>query len=225
MFTKNSDFDETIKKEWPSPVMYDGITNMEQYKNSNPKILWILKETNENGNGEDRNHREFHENVTVYAYWKRTYKKIILSTYGLINNVSFSDMLFFANDKNLCGHYDILNQIAFINVNKTGATSQSKNCYISKYYQKHKDTLLTQVDEIAPDVIINCSRVGAFFDDLSEHYNLTKQVKKTTDNWIINYANNGKKLLIDYWHPNAKIEDDWYCTQIIDIYNNWKSNQ
>ena len=43
MFTKNSDFDETIKKEWPSPVMYDGITNMEQYKNSNPKILWIIK--------------------------------------------------------------------------------------------------------------------------------------------------------------------------------------
>ena len=28
MFINNYDFDETIEKEWASPVMYDGITNI-----------------------------------------------------------------------------------------------------------------------------------------------------------------------------------------------------
>ena len=32
MFINNYDFDETIEKEWASPVMYDGITNIEHYK-------------------------------------------------------------------------------------------------------------------------------------------------------------------------------------------------
>ena len=53
MFATESDFDEIIKEEWSSPVMYDGITDIERYIKTNPKILWILKETNENGNGED----------------------------------------------------------------------------------------------------------------------------------------------------------------------------
>ena len=222
MFINNYDFDETIKKEWSSPVMYDGITNIERYKKVNPKILWILKETNENGNGDDRYHREFHEDVTVYPYWKRTYKKIILTTYGIIHNKSYDDMLDFSYDKTLKGNYKILNNVAFINVNKTGGKAQSQDWYISECYQKHKETLLTQIDEIAPDVIINCSRVGEVFEDISRQYHLEKKVFTSPDKYTINYACNNKKLIIDYWHPNSRIKNDWYCTQIITIYQDWE---
>ena len=177
MFINNYDFDETIEKEWASPVMYDGITNIEHYKKSKHKILWILKETNENGKKENRDHREFHVDVTVYPYWKRTYKKIILTTYGSIHNKSYDDMLDFSYDKTLKGNYKILNDVAFINVNKTGGKAQSQDWYISECYQKHKETLLTQIDEIAPDVITNCSRVGEVFDDLVDRYSLLKEKK------------------------------------------------
>lgn len=221
MFINNYDFDETIEKEWASPVMYDGITNIERYKKSKPKILWILKETNENGKKDNRDHREFHVDVTVYPYWKRTYKKIILTTYGIIHNKSYDDMLGFSNDKTLKGYYEILNDVAFINVNKTGAKAQSQGWYISECYQKHKETLLTQIDEIAPDVIINCSRVEEVFYDLVDRYSLLED-KKIADGWPINYAYNKKKLIIDYWHPNSRKKNDWYCTQIIEIYKNWK---
>lgn len=186
MFINNYDFDETIEKEWASPVMYDGITNIEHYKKSKHKILWILKETNENGKKENRDHREFHVDVTVYPYWKRTYKKIILTTYGIIHNKSYDDMLDFSYDKTLKGNYKILNDVAFINVNKTGGKAQSQDWYISECYQKHKETLLTQIDEIAPDVITNCSRVGEVFDDLVDRYSLLKE-KKIADGWPINF--------------------------------------
>ena len=144
MFINNYDFDETIEKEWASPVMYDGITNIEHYKKSKPKILWILKETNENGKKENRDYREFHVDVTVYPYWKRTYKKIILTTYGIIHTKSYDDMLDFSYDKTLKGNYKILNDVAFINVNTTGGKAQSQDWYISECYQKHKETLLLE---------------------------------------------------------------------------------
>ena len=222
MFINNSDFDETIKKEWPSPVMYDGITNIDRYKKANQKILWILKETNENGKGDDRYHRDFHVDVTVYPYWKRTYKKIILSSYGIINNKTYTDMLDFSNDKTLKGNYEILNDVAFINVNKTGGKAQSQDWFISECYQKHKETLLIQIDEISPDVIINCSRVKEVFEDISKQYDLANKVFTSQDKYTVNYACNNKKLIIDYWHPNSRIENDWYCTQIFEIYKNWK---
>ena len=221
MFINNYDFDETIEKEWASPVMYDGITNIEHYKKSKPKILWILKESNENGKKENRDHREFHVDVTVYPYWKRTYKKSILTTYGIIHTKSYDDMLDFSYDKTLKGNYKILNDVAFINVNKTGGKAQSQDWYISECYQKHKETLLTQIDEIAPDVIINCSRIGEVFDDLVDRYSLLKE-KKIADGWPINFAFNEEKLIIDYWHPNSRIKNDWYCTQIITIYQDWE---
>ncbi|MBR5097438.1 MAG: hypothetical protein IK094_10080 [Treponema sp.] len=217
MFNDVAEFDETIKKEWPSPVMYDGITNLERYKKAKCKILWILKETNENENDEDRCHREFHEDVTVYKNWKRTYKKIILTSCEILNDKSFFD----ERDGNLEDKCDVLNDVAFINVNKTGSTSQSNGWHILECYQKHKETLLAQIDGIEPDVIINCSRVGEVFEDVSKKYSLAKKQFTTLDKYVINYASNGKMLMIDYWHPNARITDEWYCSQIFDIYKMW----
>lgn len=226
MFTNETEreFDERIKKEWESPVVYDGITHIDSYKKTQPKILWIMKETNENGNGEDRYHRDFHQHVKDdYPQWKRTYKKIILTSYGLINKKNYFDMLDIARDKELKGCHEVLWNIAFINVKKTGGKAKSQSWEIEQSYKKHKDTLLFQIDCIEPDIIINCSRVSAVFDDIADKYNLTKQQTKV-DEWPINFASNSKKLIIDYWHPNAHINENWYCTQIIDIYNSWQKS-
>lgn len=226
MFKTEKEFDSIIKQEWGLPVIYDGIINIKEYEKASVKILWILKEGNENNPQEERDHRDFHTNVAAYySGWKSTYKNIILPTYGILHNLEYKDLPTL-NDDATVKEECVLKKIALININKTGGGSKANSSVIEDNYTKHKDVLLQQIDGIVPDVIINCSRVNRLFDDVSKIYNLSKKKYdfRPEFDYVVDYAQSPKKLLINYWHPGAHMTDKSYQKQILDIYKIWNNN-
>ncbi len=221
MFKTEKEFDSIISKEWGEPVIWDGITNLESYMKTSPKILWILKEGNEHKK-ENRNHREFHQNVKIYSKWKSTYKNIILSSYGILNNLEYKDLPPL-NDEAMINDDIVLDKTALINVNKNGGGGHANHTLIELNYTKHKAILLQQIEGINPDVIINCSRVNRLFNDVAEKYRLEKKEYSSEYNKTINYAYNSEKLLINYWHPASRMKDEKYQKQLLDIYKIWKA--
>lgn len=222
------EFDNKIRQEWGSPIIFDGIIDIECYLEAKPKILWILKEGNEKNPNEDRNHREFHQDVTVYKGWKSTYKKIILTTYGILYNYDYLPQQLNENATMGENHENVLLKIAFINVNKNGGKERAKRIRIEGSYTNHRKVLIEQIKEINPDVIINCSQVERIYDDISSPvcYNLKKDKINN-----IAFSHNVEKLFINYYHlgcsscPSAGIytEND-YCSKLINIYRYWKNN-
>lgn len=228
MISNEDFFDKTIKQNWGKDglsVVFDGITNLEKYSKSPIKILWILKEGNERKH-EDRNHREFHSCVTWYSGWKSTYKNIILTSYGMLNNCSFEKLPVLDEDAKVNNQY-VMDYIALININKNGGGGTANDSVIKANYAKHKEILLQQIHEINPDIIINCSRVSQLFNDISMQYGLTKMKYYSKEfELLVNYAQNSSKLIIDYWHPNVRaniVPVKAYQKQILDIYFSWKN--
>lgn len=229
MITSEDFFDETIKQYWGKeglPVVFDGITNLEKYNCAPVKILWVLKEGNERKH-EDRDHREYHSCVTWAPGWKSTYKNIILTTYGLLNNCCFEELPLLDNDARVNNQY-VMDDIALININKNGGGGSANESIIKANYVKYKDVILKQIYEINPDIIINCSRVSKIFDDITDMYELNKTQYKSEFDLIVNYAENSSKLLIDYWHPNVRaniVSADAYQKQILDIFLLWNKSK
>lgn len=52
--------------------------------------------------------------------------------------------------------HDVLNKVAFMNLNKCGGLSESKRKTISEYTQKYAGFIKREIDMIKPDIIICC---------------------------------------------------------------------
>jgi len=208
MLKKMYAFDEEIKSIWKYPVL-DGIVNLKKYKATSPKILWILKEANKSeGIKEIWDHREFHEDVTSYLYWYRTYTKIIYVSYGIINNILNYNSLPPLDENAFCNGDYVLNKIAIINLNKGGGSSRSNNSVIKNHYFKNKDFHHRQIKAFKPDIIINASGVWELFSDL------TNDEYKQISGQKLFYSIKDNQLIINWYHPNARLSEPIYINTI-----------
>ena len=221
---KIDDLDEAIKKEYGKKAIFDGITNMSKFKGTSPKILWILKEANNSHtDNPSENQRDFHADVTCYPKWRYTFKRIISCSYAMINGKLSSNKMPWVDDDATIDGENVMLNIALININKCGGESRSKKSQIVATYEKHKDFILRQIEQINPDVIINCSGVESLIDDLQEKFGLIPMETRKADCYYSNF-----KLLIDYCHPNSTrkgkkgLKDKKYYKDIVGSYIEWK---
>lgn len=238
-----SALDERIKEVYGESAHLDGITNLVKYKKTDPKILWILKEMN-NPENESLHQREFHKNknLITYKYWKNTYKRIVACSYGIIEYAAHNkecglewlmhyNNIPSVNDDATVGGFsaNVMDRISIINVNKcSGGGSSSNPAEINRKYQDEavKNLLKEQIEQIEPDIIINCSRVYELTEDLIEVYKMQK--KRNCDVYYSNFYN---KLLIHYYHPGAtadsedKMTDERYYNDIMKYYKWWIENR
>jgi len=170
----------------------DGITDFSTFESSSMKILWILKEANQDP--EKGPHKDdltnYHRNVTTYKNWRRTYKMIIKSSYGLLNNKNYEDI---PNESIIT---DVMSQIAYINVKKTGGTGKSNDNVILNAFHENKNLLLEQIEAIEPEIIINASGV----EDLSN--TLATSHWKQVEGFKISKSKNA--IIIHAYHPNQR---------------------
>jgi len=212
-------WDEKALKEWnrKACLVFDGITNQKRFKEVNPKILWILKESNTGDNPREKScHRDFHKNVTDYPLWRRTYKKIIYVVYGVLNKCfTYRNLHEITDDAKIDG-INVLEDIAIININKIGGDSMSKQSKINKEYDVHKEFLLEQIKAINPDIIINSSRVWNLFTDLVPEENIKEYGKQDLQYGITEEG----RFVIHYYHPNQRkkgVTDLIYCNNILQV--------
>jgi hypothetical protein len=174
----------------PPNIISDGIVDYDRFEKAAHRILWVLKEPNDK-NRTEWDLRKFLKDVTIYPKWRRTYKKIIQTSYGILNDVrDYSKIPAEYSIK------DILHEIAQINIKKVGGppTSYWKN--IRDTYQKDKSLILEQIDIIDPEILINCSRVYELTEDLSS---LKPNLK-----------------IIDSYHPAARVSAQFFFSEIMD---------
>jgi hypothetical protein len=204
-----NELDKQIKAIWKYPV-YDGITNIGNYLNAKHKILWILKEPNKDRPRQIWNHRDFHNcDVSIYPDWKRTYQKIIYVSYGILNTVfEYNNIPPFDGLNSEINGKNILRDIAIININKRGGGSNAIQRTIDNSYSQNSMFIQKQIKLINADIIINASRVWQLFSDLSDEKSTCLQKIN------IQYKMNGSKIIINCYHPNARIGEELYCNSI-----------
>lgn len=214
-----SDYDSGIRARWKYPVL-DGITEMSAFESVYPKVLWVLKEPNKSRPRETWNHRGFHQDITVYSGWRRTYQKLIYTSYGIIRCIyCYSQLPDIDRETSMIDNTNVLRYVAVTNINKNGGTSQSNQSVIRREYIANRDFLLRQIDSIAPDIIINASRVWEIFLDLA--YGKYLSLRKAN----LQYSMSPQRLVVNYYHPNSRVPDEEYCNCLLRTVRKWRNHQ
>jgi hypothetical protein len=207
----------------------DGKINDIEYDKASCKILWILKEANISS--EDKE-----EQIDVCEGFRNgwhiknalsvpTFRKMIYATYGILNPTIEWENVPFANKE----AYGVVQQIAYININKFPANSSSKDLEIKKAYDEGKHELLKQIEDLNPNIIIFGNTLKYFeYDDLAKiNWDILKTEKKYADNSTNNtayYIISPDKLCIDAYHPSyPKIADKTYWNEIKNAFILWES--
>lgn len=212
---------ETYNYEEELKPIFDGIIENTIYNSGIPKILWILKEPYDLGDGLGGWDSRDDIRRRPYTYFKyRTWKRIAYSSFGILNNVSYAEA------KDQPDVFKILNSIAYINLNKYPANTTSGNRWkhFENIYRRCKHVLLQQVRNYNPDIIIIGNITYLFLPD----FNLTWEDKMSLPLMKKFYFNYSNKLLIDAYHPSVPtryISEFDYCTSIINKAGDWLNNR
>lgn len=194
------------KNEIKRKLISDGIVNIEEYYNSNIKIMWILKEPRDgkNSTGGGWSIVENLKDVRSKGLNKdspQTFLPIIYTTFALLNDIKNYSQL--ETKKVYTDYSKCLNNIAYINIQKLPANSNSKNKEVEKAYEVDKEIILKQIQAINPDVIISCVGNNIFM-------NLKKDLN-------IEFVN--KKKFINSYHPaQISIKRTEYVNRILKNY-------
>ena len=134
----------------------DGIINLEFFNKSKIKILWILKEVNDqNNNIKNKDLREILQDIKtdngIEKGWVKTFAPIVYATYGILNDVNIDSIPFHYENPNII---DVLKEIAYINVKKTSGGKSIHKSVLLHAYLNNKTKLFAQINEINPDIII-----------------------------------------------------------------------
>ena len=181
----------------------DGIINKEFYKNSNVKILWILKEVNHDGDISDWDMTEILQNIKtekgMEKGWEKTFGPIVYTTYGILKKKTWDEIPYYSDVPEII---DILKEIAYINVKKTAGNSTTHFSTLEKAYTENKTLLFYQINKINPSVIIYGGTYYLFEKDNEENM-INKNIKH-----------------IDAYHPaQRQITHEKYCNNIIEEVN------
>ena len=156
---------------------------------------------------------------------KATFRNIIYSTFGILNNfVRWKKIEDFRDNNELI---DILQNIALINIRKLPGNARSDDRKIGKAYTAHKLLLLKQIEIINPDIIIGGGTINYLYTDLK----LSKaNKKKLTKLENINscpkaYFTTDNKIIIETCHPAASVNQEVYCNNIINGVKYWYSRK
>lgn len=129
-------------------IIYDGVAFPKKYTDSNPRVLWLLKESYETNNcygwhvsNIEKPIPQMHKNGTLRQVCRISYSILNNSNYYKNSSVSDIELL------------DSFQKIGWININKIAAGKKSPNDLTFRY-NIWKDILKEQITTYDPDIII-----------------------------------------------------------------------
>ena len=139
-----------------------------------------------------------------------TWKPIIFSTFGILNNfIKYDEIIKISEKENV---NSILKKIAYINVLKMPGGTSTSETELKNGYSKNKTILLKQLLSYRPDIIIGGNTLHLFKDDL--------KIKKEEELEFGHFFSD-KKLFINTKHP-ARKTTSVYVDKIIERVEIWK---
>lgn len=198
----------------------DGVINFEKYLTSPVRILWILKEPNSTEG--KLNWREEIKLIPTYngnlGAFEKTFANIVYTSYGLLNNKKWNEIEWIEDNPNIV---NVLEEIAFININKTPGGSRSNDAFLEQQYQSYyKDIVKEQIINFKPNIIIGGNTIKFIIEDLKEIYpSLIYEKYVQSSDLGIHKSEENNLLVFDARHPqNTSSSREIYCRDIIDNY-------
>ena len=196
----------------------DGVCDFAGYLNSNPKVMWILKEPNGQiaedeleGGGWSIVEESFRNDIEGVAK-QPTWQPIIYVMYGYMNGLKYDDMSYIRDDIDMA---KVLQRIAYLNVGKMPGYRTSYDCNMWQLYEQWKPILDRQIETYSPDVII----FGNTFEYFRKYFE-QKGLENvgSTPEWIDMYKSDNR-LLLSAWHPAARKSKKEYVDTLIEVLN------
>jgi len=184
-------FDEWEKNvpEYKGKFVRDGIINEQLYQTTSLKILFIMKEPND-PKQEAWDFRDWWKEKIKYAFSYR----IGEWSYGLFNNFPPYDDIW-TNPNSV---YNAIQQIAFMNIKKSGGGANSEYERMLNHLRLNLDYLQREIQIISPDIIIT----GLTW---KEHRNvLFNEVKWINSGYDIPIGKLKNIKIIDFYHPSSR---------------------
>jgi len=218
---------EILKEE---NAIVDGIINIDQYIKAKYRILWVLKEPYSNIGGwnfqdylskRDIESKKGKKNDPLK---KMIWKKIFYSTYGLLHLDIDYDNIPEVTDASVYGTGE---QIAYINLKKTGGGSSSKYDIICDAYKRNEEILFDQIIAYDPNIIIFGNTLFYFDSSKMEKicWNINPSNKQYVDKMTGNttyYVTSNERLCIHTNHPSYwKLTNKEYCSEILHSAKIW----
>ena len=217
-------------QEFGANAEFDGLLNWDSYQSSRIKIMWILKEYNWGDDGgsdqiypaskvskEELESRlkihynrmqQHYSNVAQYNRWKASYAKLLYVNYGILENVpQYTDMEGL-DQQGLINGINYMEPIIVLNLKKVPGYASANMPTIRKFYNNHKEYVLKQINVANPDIIINGSGINELGQDVYPDGTFDSK-------W--HYTKLKDKLVINAYHPNARVNSEEYVNRIVDI--------
>jgi hypothetical protein len=222
LFNEEKRIDEYVKRFYPKkyinrePIL-DGITDIDSYIKSVPKICWVLKEPYDEkkgqGGGFDLRKMLKKDLKKKNHNFGNTWTPIGYISYSLLNNfIQYKELK--KLDKNIV--MKSLMNISYINIGKMPAKFQTISPYknVKQEYNIWAPILLWQILKYDPDIIIFGNTLSHFNNDLKLLDIDYKKIKGVNHNYIEKYG----KLILDVYHPAVRestISEKDYFNSII----------
>lgn len=136
---------------------YDGVINPPEYAKQGTKYLFISKESNIENEKDQRPFRSDGDNFWLRDVCLQKEKPQKPKPSMFSNRLAmFANAIYSLDFESVNKCHDVLNKVAFMNLNKRGGLSGSKGKTITEYTKKYAGFIKREIDMIKPDIIICC---------------------------------------------------------------------
>lgn len=172
--------------------MQDGIVDYQTWTQQKRKVLFLLKETN----GYDGDLRELLREGGMGTTWNNVVRWSCAAQHVWKDKeTAWKELEYISLEK----RRELLRRIAVINVKKTPGLSTADSQELEEAMWENKDLLREQIQSIQPDIII-CGGTEYYFKNI---FDIAEKDVLLTSNGI-RYCFYDEKLVLFYYHPNAR---------------------
>lgn len=235
---QNSSILNEFMKILGNKIVPDGIVNPDQWAETNPKIVFVLKETNEqetsltdllNDPFSGRYRTEIEEkdkrNGQIVRDLRTTWLNIARWARGIIDNTTIPweeidhESNWYKNgyiDGQQSGWLKELKKIAVINIKKTPGKAESNENELNKAVELYGGLTWKQINYYNPKIVIFCG-VSSIFDTYFLKVNKIIDWLKTKTGYWYFMVKDKDTVFIQFWHPNAHFPHNMMYYTLMDI--------
>lgn len=198
------------KENFDKGAITDGVTDIEGYLQSKPRIAWILKEAWDKGKASWSITEEViadlnKDNISGTP----SFKRVAYTTFGVQTGSKWDDMPWIYNDENVA---NAIKKVAWLNVSKVAGESVSSSKELEKASKIWEEILDEQIKLYEPQVII----LGNTYNWVKDILKINKEPEiKENSAWA--YMTQDNKIVIWAYHPAIRrMKDQDYIDDIIE---------
>lgn len=133
----------------------DGIIDLDEWVNTDPKILFILKEAYHSEGYSQNEHYDLADDLKSNGPWNGIWNNISNWIYAILNTTThyladYKDVYEMTKESS----NNLLRKAAVINIKKSNGKSTSNDEELKRYANSDKELLKRQIELISPDVIV-----------------------------------------------------------------------